>query len=54
MRTRGIQLPTPGVKTRKPPKPVNTASPAFKAALAGCRGILQALKPKPAPGHPTP
>jgi hypothetical protein len=50
-RQNGVNVPHPGAARNRSRKPIETASPSFKAALARCRSIVTtALKAKPAGG----
>jgi hypothetical protein len=52
MRQNGLDIPEPGAKPGASRKPLDTASPRFKAALAKCRSILTAaLRTASAAGH---
>jgi hypothetical protein len=49
MHSNGAPLPAPGAKRGSLRKPPDTTSPAYKAAIAKCRGaLIAALRPKPA------
>jgi hypothetical protein len=48
MRQKGVNIPGPAAKPSKTRRPIDTASPSFKAALAKCRSILTALRAQPA------
>jgi hypothetical protein len=49
MRQNGVDIPEPGAKRSSPRKPLDTAGPRFKAALAKCRNtVTAALRANPA------
>jgi len=49
MRINGAPLPEPGAKRGSPRKPLDTTRPAYRTALAKCRGaLIAALRPEPA------